>query len=38
MGYKRKGPGEFLQPESMAVDSVDNIYLAEYSRKNYPKV
>ena len=36
-GTKEKGPGKFLQPESMGVDSMDNIYLAEYSGKNIQK-
>ena len=31
------GPGRFMQPESMAVDSLNNIYVAEYSRKNIQK-
>jgi DNA-binding beta-propeller fold protein YncE len=31
------GPGKFLQPESMAVDSLNNIYVAEYSGKNIQK-
>jgi hypothetical protein len=34
MGCKRIDQGQFLQPESMAVDSKNGIYLAEYSRKN----
>ena len=34
---KEIGPSEFLQPESMDVDSLDNIYVAEYSRKNIQK-
>ena len=36
-GTKGIGPSEFLQPESMDVDSLDNIYVAEYSRKNIQK-
>ena len=31
------GAGKFLQPESMAVDSMNNIYVAEYSGKNIQK-
>jgi hypothetical protein len=37
MGCKRIGQGQFLQPESMAVDSKNGIYFAEYSRKNIQK-
>ncbi len=36
-GTKGKGSDQFLQPESMDVDSLDNIYLAEDSRKNIQK-
>ena len=36
-GSKGEGPGQFLQPESMAIDSNGNIFVADYANQQIQK-